>query len=100
MNKTINLHKMKTSLDPANNARYELEDICLNDYIGQQLKLEFLDEINCVACGAKTKKATHKGIVLCVCEDCLSVIYVSLSQSYVTLPQGHVEIQAGAKKIV
>lgn len=47
---------MKTSLDPANNARYELEDICLNDYIGQQLKLEFLDEINCVACGAKTKK--------------------------------------------
>lgn len=61
MNKTINLHKMKTSLDTANNARYELEGICLNDYIGQQLKLEFLDEINCVACGAKTKKSYSQG---------------------------------------
>ncbi|MDE4980547.1 DUF2797 domain-containing protein, partial [Francisella tularensis subsp. holarctica] len=42
MNKTINLQKMKTSLDPAINARYELEDICLHDYIVKQLKLEYL----------------------------------------------------------
>ncbi|MFV9972552.1 MAG: DUF2797 domain-containing protein [Francisella endosymbiont of Hyalomma asiaticum] len=61
MNKTINLHKMKTSLDAANNAVYELGNIYLNDYIGQHLKLEFLDEINCVACGAKTKKSYSQG---------------------------------------
>lgn len=100
MSKTTNLHKMKTSLDAANNAVYELGDICLNDYIGQHLKLEFLDEINCVACGTKNKKATHKAIVLCVCEDYQSVISVLLSQNYVTLPQEHVETQSGVSKIV
>ncbi|MED7820091.1 MULTISPECIES: DUF2797 domain-containing protein [unclassified Francisella] len=61
MNKIINLHKMNTSLDEENNARYQLEDICMNDYIGKNLKIEFLDEINCVSCGAKTKKSYSQG---------------------------------------
>ncbi|AJI53132.1 DUF2797 domain-containing protein [Francisella philomiragia] len=61
MDKTINLHKMKTSLDSDNNALYELGDICINDLIGKNLKIEFLDEINCVSCGTKTKKSYSQG---------------------------------------
>ncbi|MBY7734992.1 DUF2797 domain-containing protein [Francisella philomiragia] len=61
MNKTINLHKMKTSLDSDNNACYELDGICINDLIGKNLKIEFLNEINCVSCGIKTKKSYSQG---------------------------------------
>ncbi|MED7789212.1 DUF2797 domain-containing protein [Francisella sp. 19X1-34] len=61
MDKIINLHKMNTSLDDKNNASYQLEDICINDYIGKNLKIEFLNEINCVSCGTKTKKSYSQG---------------------------------------
>lgn len=66
MNKTINLHKMKALLDSDNNARYELDYISINDLIGKNLKIEFLNEINCVSCGIKTKKAILKATALCV----------------------------------
>ncbi|WP_150465716.1 DUF2797 domain-containing protein [Francisella sp. SYW-2] len=61
MNKTVNLHKMITTLDSDNNALYELEDICMNDFIGKNMRIEFLDEINCVSCGIKTKKSYSQG---------------------------------------
>ena len=61
MNKTLNLSKIKTSLDGDNNAIYNLDDIYLNNLIGQNLKIEFHNEINCVACGVVTKKSFSQG---------------------------------------
>ncbi|QIV94333.1 DUF2797 domain-containing protein [Allofrancisella frigidaquae] len=61
MQNIINLHKLKTTLDKNDTAIYQLDDICLNDYIGSNLKIEYLNEINCVACGAKTNKSYSQG---------------------------------------
>ncbi len=67
---------MTTSLDNENNATYYIDDIKLNDFIGKNITIEFLNEINCVSCGNKTKKAIPKGIALCACVDCQSAIFV------------------------
>jgi len=61
MNKTINLKKITTSLDDHNNAIYKLDGILLNDLIGSDIKLIFLGEINCLACGVVTKKSFSQG---------------------------------------
>lgn len=58
---TIKLRKMTTSLDAQNNAIYQIDDIKFNDFIGKSIKIEFLGEINCVSCGAKTKKSYSQG---------------------------------------
>ncbi|WP_440683101.1 DUF2797 domain-containing protein [Cysteiniphilum halobium] len=58
---TLHLRKMKTSLDHDNNACYQLHDINMNDLLGKVIKLEFLNEINCVACGRLTKKSFSQG---------------------------------------
>lgn len=73
MNKTINLHKMKALLDSDNNARYELDYISINDLIGKNLKIEFLNEINCVSCGIKTKKRLFSRLLLYVYEEATRV---------------------------
>ena len=33
----------------------------MNQYIGQKVKIEFQDQINCVACGRKTNKSFGQG---------------------------------------
>ena len=60
MQKQLNLHKLKTTLkdDVAN---YSLGDISLNDYIGKDIRIEYLGEINCISCGVKTKKSYSQG---------------------------------------
>lgn len=58
---TINLRKMTTTLDDQNNAIYQIDDIKFNDFIGKNIKIEFLGEINCVSCGTKTKKSYSQG---------------------------------------
>ena len=44
------------------------DQICLNDYLGKELKINFLDEINCVKCGRLTKKSFSQGF----CYPCFS----------------------------
>jgi hypothetical protein len=61
MQKSLNLRKMTTSLDNDNNAIYHIDNIKLNDFIGKNLTIEFLNEINCVSCGDKTKKSYSQG---------------------------------------
>lgn len=61
MQKELNLHKLKTSLNHNNNAIYFLEDIYLNEFLGKKLSIKFLGEINCVACGAKINKSYSQG---------------------------------------
>lgn len=58
---TLHLQKMKTSLDHDNNAYYQLHDVDMNNLLGKKIKLEFLNEINCVACGRLTKKSFNQG---------------------------------------
>lgn len=58
---TLHLQKMKTSLDSNNNACYQLDDINMNNLVGKEIKLEFLNKINCVACGRLTKKSFNQG---------------------------------------
>lgn len=61
MQQILNLRKMATSLDSDNNAIYHLNDIYLNDFIGKNIAIEFLNEINCISCGKKTKKSYSQG---------------------------------------
>ncbi|AJC48921.1 DUF2797 domain-containing protein [Allofrancisella guangzhouensis] len=61
MQSILNLHKLKTALDKDNTAIYQLGDICLNNYIGHNFKIEYLNEINCIACGTKTNKSYFQG---------------------------------------
>lgn len=37
------------------------ERVYMNDLIGRKLSFRFLNEINCIACGAKTNKSFHQG---------------------------------------
>lgn len=57
------LLKMKTGF--ANPVKYWLilgsDEICLNDYLGKKLNLEFQNEIYCISCGRKTKKSFAQG---------------------------------------
>ncbi len=61
MQKTLNLSKITTYLDSENNAIYQIDDIKFNNFIGEDMTLEFLNEINCVSCGNKTKKSYSQG---------------------------------------
>lgn len=62
MKYTGHLTKMKViHEDPV---RYELvldATVCMNDHIGQKIRLRFLDEILCVCCGKKTAKSFNQG---------------------------------------
>lgn len=74
-----NLHKMHTEIgDPV---RYSLElgnqQVALNDYLGQSVKIEYLEQIECVHCGRITKKSFSQGycypcfISLAQCDRCI-----------------------------
>ena len=68
---TGNIVKMKTFLEDGE-ARYELpvgdESVPMNDLVGESLQLTYEDEINCIACGRKTKKSFSQGY----CYPCFS----------------------------
>ena len=68
---------MKTSLGADGSVSYALpigdEMLEMNQFIGKELSFEFLGEINCVSCGAKTKKTFGGGF----CYPC----FVSLPEA-------------------
>jgi len=74
-----NLHKMHA--EQGNPVRYSLElgerRINLSDRLGQQLKIEFLQQIECVHCGRITSKSFNQGycypcfINLAQCDRCI-----------------------------
>jgi hypothetical protein len=70
MTYTGNLEKMKTTFN--NTVSYHLpvgdEEISLNQYIGKNITLHFLHQINCTACGKKTNKSFGQGF----CYSCFS----------------------------
>ncbi len=63
MEYTGNLQKMRTEL--ALPVRYFLkfgeEEICMNDYLGKHISMEFTNEIYCVKCGRIPKKSFAQG---------------------------------------
>jgi len=74
---TLHLQKMKTALDSDNNACYQLQDIKMNALVGKKIRLVFLNQINCVACGRLTKKSFNQGYCfpcarsLAECDTCI-----------------------------
>lgn len=57
-----NIRKMNVRLE--DEVIYTLnlsEDVCMNDFIGKQIRLEWNGIINCSACGKKTKKSFGQG---------------------------------------
>jgi len=64
------LHKMHVALESP--VRYGLElsgqSVCLNDFIGQNIRLEYLQNIECIHCGRVTKKSFSQGY----CYPCFS----------------------------
>jgi len=63
-----NIKKMQAELGAAESdqpVQYQLpigdELLAMNEHIGQTIKLHYKDEINCVACGRKTKKSFAQG---------------------------------------
>ena len=75
-----NLRKMRGTLD-GDAVSYGLplndEVVPLNDLIGHSLTLSYLGEINCIACGRKTKKSFNQGYCypcfqkLAQCDSCI-----------------------------
>jgi hypothetical protein len=69
MQYTGNLLKMRTELH--NPVQYYLtldhQEILMNDFIGKQVEINYLNEINCIGCGAKTIKSFAQGY----CYKCL-----------------------------
>ncbi|MGB2522725.1 MAG: DUF2797 domain-containing protein, partial [Luminiphilus sp.] len=73
------LRKMQTEL--AETVRYtvfpEQGALCLNDQLGQSLRLEFTGRIECVACDRLTKKSFNQGYCfpcfrkLAACDSCI-----------------------------
>jgi len=59
--KKLYLSKMQVVLGEGNIAQYYIDDICVNDCLGQHLEIEYLSEIRCIACGRKTNKSFHQG---------------------------------------
>jgi hypothetical protein len=62
------LKKMSHNIDNDNLVHYQLclidgdiNSIKLNDYLGKQLRLEFLGKILCINCGAQTKNSFSQG---------------------------------------
>lgn len=79
MELALDLGKMPTQLDNGQ-ARYFLDDakqVCLNDYIGQNIVIDYVQTIHCVACGRVTKKSFNQGYCFpCVrslaqCDTCI-----------------------------
>ncbi len=64
------LHKMHVSLNTP--VEYQLKlsekEVCLNNFIGKHLRLEFLQKIECIHCGRKTRKSFSQGY----CYPCFS----------------------------
>ncbi len=63
-----NIQKMRSRLgyqDEPNKVEYFLpvgsQEVAMNPYLGNTLKLEYLGEINCLNCGNKTKKSFSQG---------------------------------------
>lgn len=48
-------------------------ELHVNSYIGKRIDIEFLDSINCISCGVKTKTSFHQGY----CYSC----YISVPQT-------------------
>ena len=65
-----NLHKMHSHHDDT--VAYELELggqlIRLNDWLGKSVQIEYLQQIECIHCGRKTKKSFNQGY----CYPCFS----------------------------
>jgi len=63
MEKEGNLLKMKTELQ--SDVQYYLnigsEQVYMNDLIGQEIELTYLNQINCIRCGRKTNKSFFQG---------------------------------------
>lgn len=76
---TGDLRKMKTALNSNGEANYALRlfdkasgelttEIGLNEYIGKELSIQFLDKIHCTSCGVTVKKTYLGGL----CYKCLN----------------------------
>lgn len=63
MNYEGNLQKMRT--ENKRPVEYYLtlgdKEICINNFLGKELQIEFTGEINCVKCGRKTSKSFSQG---------------------------------------
>lgn len=76
-----NIRKMKVGIDPQHNAQYQLPVgdtlIDVNGLIGSKVSVKFDGQINCVHCGAKTKKSFNQGycypcvMKLAQCDTCI-----------------------------
>ncbi len=64
------LHKMHVSLGTPIEYRLTLsgQGVCLNEFVGKRLRLEFLQEIECIHCGRQTRKSFSQGY----CYPCFS----------------------------
>lgn len=64
------LHKMQVSLQSPVQYQLNLSDqkLLLNDLVGRQLRLQYLDHIECIYCGRKTSKSFNQGY----CYPCFS----------------------------
>ena len=79
MELTGNLHKMRTEIGAP--VRYSLElggeSVYLDEYLGQRIRIEYLQQIDCIHCGRKTKKSFNQGfcypcfIGLAQCDRCI-----------------------------
>jgi hypothetical protein len=67
-----NIHKMRTEL--ASPVQYILpigdQEIEINTLIGQEIKMSFSGQINCISCGKRTKTSFHQGF----CYNCLQTV--------------------------
>ncbi len=74
-----NLHKMYSQAGSP--VAYQLElggqSLLLNDWLGQRMRIEYLQEIECIHCGRKTKKSFNQGFCypcfagLAQCDMCI-----------------------------
>ncbi len=67
--------KLQDGVEPSETDYEVLED--LNQYLGKKIKIEFQDQINCIACGRKTNKSFNQGYCfpclqkLAECDNCI-----------------------------
>ena len=74
-----NLHKMHTSLEDTVCYQLDLsgETLRLNDWLGEAIRIEYLQEIECIHCGRKIKKSFSQGycypcfMKLAQCDICI-----------------------------
>ena len=61
-----NLHKMLTAASSPVSYRLELggQQLALNDWLGKDIKIEYLQQIECIHCGRLTKKSFSQGYCL------------------------------------